>query len=32
MQINEQNNEQSNMQEGTFNEKYELVEERETAV
>ena len=32
MQINEQNNEQSNMQEDAFNENYESVEEKETAV
>ena len=32
MQINEQSNELSTMQEDTFNENYELVEERETAI
>ena len=32
MQINEQSNENSIIQEDTFNENYELVEERETAV
>ena len=32
MQINEQNNEQSYMQEDAFNENYKLVEERETTI